>query len=309
LHSLEKEFRSRFLWEIYVFGAYFEDNKHLPWSHLTAKDRIELLDMSHDWDAPKKKCLETRLPAEFFTNIRTCVLHMITGCQTQVLLKMYTLCQTMSPPPDPRTVQMIKKIRNAMLIQYLPRVAIYAEMIEPKARAKGTDQTFPDVLNTLIAEFTFGRKYIWASYKQKGLRFLTESEIEEQHRDLRKHISPLRRLNKENIFDNTPGVPVYDDDEALLTWAQVEQAQGLPVDGMLELEVVKDESSMMRQVFQCQDIDGVTHRVYNNSRTKIPDLTVGKIFQWRSPRFHYFADGGSGGRIEEDDLVNIYRMV
>jgi hypothetical protein len=310
LHSLEKNDRSRFLGDIYAFGAYFEDNKHLPWSHLTAKDRIELLDMSHDWDAPKKKCLLRT--AEFFTNIRTCVLHMITGCQTKTLLEMHNLCQTMSPTPDPRTVQMIKKIRNAMLMQYLPKVAIYSEMIEPKARAKGTDHAFPDVLNPLIAEFSFGRKYIWASNKRKGLRFLTESELEEHHRQLRNIVAPLRKMFKDNIYDNTPGVPVFDDDEeeAPLTWAQVEQAQGLPVAGVLELEVVKDESSMMRQVFQCRDSDGVTHRVaaYNNSR-KIPGVTLGKRFQWESPRFHYFMDGSSGGRIEEDDLVNIIRIV
>jgi uncharacterized protein YnzC (UPF0291/DUF896 family) len=232
---------------------------------------------------------------------------MITCCQTKTLLEMHSLCQTMSPLPDPRTVQMIKKIRNAMMVQYLPKVAIYSEVIEPKARARGTDQPFPDVLNTPIAEFSFGRKYIWASYKQKGLRFLTESEIEEHHRELRNFVKKIRKKYKENIYDNTPGLPVYDDEDGnSLTWAQVEAAQGSPVDGFLELEVVKDESSMMRQVFQCRDCDGVTHRIaaYNNSR-KIPGITLGKRFSWGLPRFHYFMDGSSGGRIEEEDLAHI----
>jgi hypothetical protein len=305
LHGMEKEDRSQLLEEIYTFGAYFEDNKHLPWSHLTAKDRIELLDMSHDWDAPKKKITLEQPPAEFFTNIRTCVLHMITGCQTKILLEMYYLCQTMSPPPDERTVQMIKKIRNAMLVQYLPKVAIYSEMMEPKARAKGTDQSFPDVLNPLIAEFSFGHKYIWASDKRKGLRFLTESEIEQQHRMLRYQTAPLRKMYKENVYDNTPGVPVYDDDEASLTWAQVERKQGQPADGFLDLEVVKDESSMERQVFQCRDCDGVTRRVaaYTSSG-RIPGLSLGTKFSWGLPHIHYFMDGSIGGRIEDEDLMN-----
>jgi hypothetical protein len=215
LQGIGEKHRSSFYGEVYVFGAYFEDNKHLPWRHLAAKDRIELLDMSHDWDAQKIKFLNH--PAEFFTDLRTCVLHMITGCQAKTLLEIYYLCQTMSPAPDERTVQMIKNIRNAMLEQYLPKVAIYSEVIEPKARAKGTDQAFPDVLNTLIAEFTFGQKYIWASGKRKGLHFLTESELEEQHRFVRSIVGSLLKKHKENIYDTTPGVPVYDVDGEVLS--------------------------------------------------------------------------------------------
>jgi hypothetical protein len=311
LQGIGNEKRSQLLGVVYLFGAYFEDNKHLPWSHLTAKDRIELLDMSHNWDAPKKKCVYPQ--AEFFTNIRTCVLHMITGCQTKTLLEMYSLCQTMLPPPDERTVQMIKKIRNAMLVQFLPKVAIYAEVIEPKARAKGTDQTFPEVLNPLIAEFSFGQKYIWASNDQsrKGLRFLTEAAIEEQHRSSRSLTRPLRKKHpKTNIYDDTPSVPVYDDDEdddgditRTLTWAQVEEAKGSPVNGFLVLAVVEDESSTTRQVFQCRDSDGETRRVVVHTNSgRVPGLTLWSQFAWQFPRLHYFEDGSSGGRIEEIDL-------
>jgi hypothetical protein len=172
--QLDKRRRSRLLEEIYYYGAEYEDKKEFPWSHLTAEDRIELLDMSHDWDAPNHECVVQ--PAEFFTSIKTCVRHMITGCQTKTLLKMYQLCQTMSPPPDMRTTQMIKKIRNAMIVQYLPKVAIYGEIVEPRAREQGIDQPLPEVLNSIIAEFSFEPKYVWASIfpSRKGLQFLTD---------------------------------------------------------------------------------------------------------------------------------------
>jgi hypothetical protein len=306
LPPLDENRRSQFLDNIYSFAAYFEDYKNLPWSHLTAKDRIELLDISHDWDAPKGKCGER--PAEFFTSVRTCVLHMITGCQTKTLLKVYELCQTMSPPPDERTTKMIKRIRNAMMIQHRPQVAIYNEMIEPKAREQGIDQPLPEVLNSIISEFSFERKYVWASTEpsRKGLRFLADSEEEARFRDLRKHTSVLRMENKENIFDTTPGLKRFEEQDKILSWAQVEAARGEQIEGILYVEAVRDESSMIRQVFQCKDCEGVVRRIaaYTNSR-KIPRMKVGATLSWIWPRYHYFADGSSGARIEEEDLDRI----
>jgi len=91
-----------------------------------------------------------------------------------------------------------------------------------------------------------------------------------------------------------------------LTWDQVEaHGAGLPADGTLEVKAIKDES-MMRQVFQCKDRVGMCRRIaaYTNSR-EIPGLRVGATVKWKNPRFHYFMDGSSGARIEEEDLQNI----
>ena len=91
-----------------------------------------------------------------------------------------------------------------------------------------------------------------------------------------------------------------------LTWDQVEAHQGAPVTGKtLEVKAMLDES-MMRQVISCKDRAGVVRRVaaYTNSR-QIPGLRVGSTLLWKNPRFHYFMDGSSGARIEEEDLVNI----
>lgn len=93
---------------------------------------------------------------------------------------------------------------------------------------------------------------------------------------------------------------------ARLTWDQLEALQGEPAIGQtLEVRAILDES-VMRQVIQCKDRNGVMRRVaaYTNSRI-IPGLKPGSVLKWKNPRFHYFMDGSSGARIEESDLVNV----
>ncbi len=41
------------------------------------------------------------------------------------------------------------------------------------------------------------------------------------------------------------------------------------------------------------------------SDTVPPGLALGKVLRWRKPRFHYFMDGSSGARIEDEDVANI----
>jgi len=90
-----------------------------------------------------------------------------------------------------------------------------------------------------------------------------------------------------------------------LTWEQVEAYEGETARGTLEVKAIKDES-MTRQVFQCKDRVGMCRRVvaYTNSR-QITGLRTGTTIKWKNPKFHYFMDGSSGARIEEEDLKNI----
>jgi hypothetical protein len=101
--------------------------------------------------------------------------------------------------------------------------------------------------------------------------------------------------------------PAVKDPKTLnLTWDEVEAYQGAPAQGRtLEVKAVLDES-MMRQVIACKDRVGAVRRIaaYTNSR-RIPGLKQGSILSWKNPRFHYFMDGSSGARIEEEDLPNV----
>ena len=105
----------------------------------------------------------------------------------------------------------------------------------------------------------------------------------------------------------TTCVPIDKEPRSLpQTWEQVESHGGAPVEGKsLEVRAILDES-MTRQVFQCKDRVGVVKRIaaYTNDR-KIPGLQQGSTIRWKNPRFHYFMDGSSGARIEEEDLSNL----
>ncbi len=102
-------------------------------------------------------------------------------------------------------------------------------------------------------------------------------------------------------------VPIDKEPKSLpQTWEQVEAHGGSRVKGKtLEVRAILDES-MTRQVFQCKDRVGVVKRIaaYTNDR-RIPGLQQGSVIRWKNPRFHYFMDGSSGARIEEEDLPNV----
>lgn len=91
-----------------------------------------------------------------------------------------------------------------------------------------------------------------------------------------------------------------------LTWEQLE-AYGSAVEAKgqtLEVRVVEDQS-VLRQVFACKDRAGLTKIIAVYADDRIPDLASGKVMRWKNPRFHFFLDGSSGGRIEQSDLANI----
>jgi hypothetical protein len=108
----------------------------------------------------------------------------------------------------------------------------------------------------------------------------------------KKECVPIDKLAKED----TKRLP--------LTWEQLEEFGD--ADGeRLEVRFIEQEDGF-RLIAMCKDRAGMCKRVaaYTDSRT-IPNFEAGKIMVWKNPRFHYFLDGSSGARIEEEDLVNI----
>lgn len=60
------------------------------------------------------------------------------------------------------------------------------------------------------------------------------------------------------------------------------------------------------QVLDCKDRVGAVRRIaaYTTSHT-LPGAASGRILRWKNPRFRYFMDGSSGGRIEDADMCNV----
>ena len=207
LTGLTQQYLEAFLRSIYGLGVDYEADPNRPFSHFTAKDRIQLLDLSHDWKAPKRK-IRQKCP-DFFLDVRTAIVHMITGTTTRILLDMHQEAMTMSPPPDARTVAMVKKIHSDMLKTVAPQVAAYTKVIEPKykkrmQRLNEEIHPFPDDLTSVIAEYSFGDKYYWTTSKDKGLKFLTNADqnaFSDQYMNLLhsrddQHHNPRERTNQ-----------------------------------------------------------------------------------------------------------------
>lgn len=108
----------------------------------------------------------------------------------------------------------------------------------------------------------------------------------------KKECVPVEKLSKE------------DSKKLPLTWKQLEQFQ-IANGETFEVRFIEQEMGF-RLIALCKDRIGVTKRVaaYTESRD-IPGFKPGNVMVWKNPRFHYFMDGSSGARIEEDDLVNI----
>jgi len=64
--------------------------------------------------------------------------------------------------------------------------------------------------------------------------------------------------------------------------------------------------SFHRDVLDCKDRVGAVRRIaaYTNSR-RFQGIATGKVFRWKNPNFHYFIDGSSGARIEEEHLIDV----
>ena len=91
-----------------------------------------------------------------------------------------------------------------------------------------------------------------------------------------------------------------------LTWSELEAFEGRTAKGeVLEVRVVANES-IIRQVFRCKDRVGAMKRIaiYTDSG-RLPGFAAGKVLRWKNPRFHWFMDGSSGARIEQEDVPNI----
>jgi hypothetical protein len=96
--------------------------------------------------------------------------------------------------------------------------------------------------------------------------------------------------------------------DRLVNWSEVEALAGAPARGtVLELDIIS-VVPFLRIVCEAKDRAGDVRRVafYSQCRGQsLRGLAPGTTLYWSNPRYHYFADGSSGARIEDADLRNI----
>ena len=161
--------------------------------HLTPEDRLELLDLSHDWKPPTIPMYDPTWPRQFtealpdhFTDVRTSVIHLITGTSTDMLLKMHDLLIEQPSRSDDRTFRMVRGIYNDLEKLAMPNVSLGVNLLEQRYQkhmeaSQDEARSFPEVLLHSIAEYTFAPNYAFASRASpgKGLRFATDEELQQ----------------------------------------------------------------------------------------------------------------------------------
>ena len=128
----------------------------LKWRYMTRDDLVELLDKFHDWNPP----CPPKDPTDAFRRhtLREGMFIVMTRLSTNVILDMYYAADTMVPPPDPRTTQMLQTIRSDLIEESTPLVEIYLDIIGPRYRKAMEEANqpvvdFPQDCVELIQEF------------------------------------------------------------------------------------------------------------------------------------------------------------
>ena len=132
----------------------------LPWTTLTATDRVELLKIAHDWEGPtfempKSFPLLITFPITFKDAF---VQLIIIGFSSDVLFKVHNAAHKSSPPLDKSNLKLLQKTRQAALKNALPLVTEYVKIVGAKYRSrmaatKEESYFFPLELTEMIAEF------------------------------------------------------------------------------------------------------------------------------------------------------------
>ena len=128
----------------------------LKWRYMTRNDLLKLLDKFHDWNPPCPPKDSTDVFRRH--TLREGMFIVMTRLSTNVLLDMYYAADTMVPPPDPRTTQMLQTIRSDLIEDSTPLVEIYLDIIRPRYRkameeANEPAVDFPQDCVELIQEF------------------------------------------------------------------------------------------------------------------------------------------------------------
>ena len=149
LHALEKQSATRLVLFFHQNGMM--NHEEAPWKFVTPRDRLELLDLYHDWEPPSLSMDDPLFPRMFLEIA-------LLGVPTKILLRMHGEMKNMSPPPDDRTIAMVTRNWTTLLGDSMPLALCWVNMVEKAyeqrmQRAGLTPMTFPEELIQLVAEY------------------------------------------------------------------------------------------------------------------------------------------------------------
>ena len=139
-------------------------NGDTRWNHLSALDRIDLLNALALWEPPEvlESIYETypakkgtgQYPPAFDSSIfKLMVANVIQGSSSSILLETYAVLSSSSPHPD--TAAYIRRNRNVLLEQQRPSTLAIVEILETKYQQCNPQNpvSFPQELVELVTEY------------------------------------------------------------------------------------------------------------------------------------------------------------
>ena len=136
-----------------------------PWKFLSAADRIELMDLTHDWDYPSLR--------DFPGDILTVVQSFVLGFSGSMLLEMNTELNERSTPAHAKTAKRIRGKYDSLMAQLRPQVEIYVDIVEPKYQKAMKDQNmmalpFPEDVILQVGEYLFPKDVFYFEISGPG---------------------------------------------------------------------------------------------------------------------------------------------
>ena len=147
--------------------------KNTAWNYLSCADRVELLDLYHDWKSPLTKKQDKSIHASYPMNagFSTSIQYMITGFSTEDLLKLNDYLRAIpASEQHPKTAKLFRHIRSILMdtdhhsSTELQCTKLFVDIVESQFRKKnrhfpGTIQQFPEELVYLITEYCLDDNY------------------------------------------------------------------------------------------------------------------------------------------------------
>lgn len=92
----------------------------------------------------------------------------------------------------------------------------------------------------------------------------------------------------------------------LISWDELEDLGGAPAAGrVLEVKIMAQPLPFGRHNFPGKDHYGEVRHCCIYADVPPQGLVLGRILRWRNPHFHWFMDGSSGARIDDEDVGDV----
>jgi hypothetical protein len=124
------------------------------WECLKPQERLELLDLWHDWDIPETIVAHSSSVAPLMNGV------IFKAFSSEIILKMWSTIKGSAEPCSPSTVERVEEMHDSLIKRTMPSVKAFIDIFElqyQSAMAKINEKAtpFPDDAMDIICEYAF----------------------------------------------------------------------------------------------------------------------------------------------------------